>query len=158
MTRHSLGTTVLAILLALACSPAAKSDEAQADTAPRVEDYSLALDGYCPVTICEARKWTKGDPRFGAVHRRRTFLFATAAEQEAFLRDPDRYTPILTGCDPIRFLKTGELVDGSPKFGLTYRRQVYLFTDEGSLQAFFDKPDQYAAELRAAMDRRDPWR
>ena len=154
MTCHRLGIIALVIILAVSCSPAAQSDEARPDTAP-LPEYTVAMDGYCPVTIHESRKWAKGDPRFGAIHRRRTFLFATAAEQETFLRDPDRYTPILTGYDPLRFLKTGELVDGSPKFGLTYRREVYLFTDEDSLKSFFDKPAQYAEEIREAMLRRD---
>jgi protein disulfide-isomerase len=113
MTCHPLKTAALVIILALAWSSAATAEEVKTDAPPMPESYPVAMDGYCPVTIQVARKWVKGDPRFGAIHRRRTFLFASAEEQETFLREPDRYTPVLTGYDPLRFLKTGQLVDGS---------------------------------------------
>jgi len=148
-------TATIVIILALACSRGALAEDEAAQLERLGNPYPVAMDGYCPVTIQVSRKWVKGDPKFGAIHRRRTFLFATADEQETFLSDPDRYTPVLTGYDPIRFLKTGELVDGSPQFALTYRREVYLFVDEDSLKTFFEKPAEYSAEIREAILRRE---
>src|SRR5262249_33353819 len=53
----------------------------------------IALDGFCPVTLREVfdhnpadrSAWKKGDRRFGAIHDGRTFLFASAEQQQKFL-------------------------------------------------------------------------
>ncbi|HEX3872459.1 MAG TPA: thioredoxin family protein, partial [Pirellulales bacterium] len=42
----------------------------------------LGLDGFCPVTLMEKRAWTPGDARWGAIHRNRTYLFCSEAEQK----------------------------------------------------------------------------
>lgn len=113
--------------------------------------YPVAMEGYCPVTLAVERKWKKGQPQFGAVHRRRTFLFTSATEQQKFLADPDRYSPVMVGYDPVKFMQTGELVDGRATFSLTYRKQVYLFTDDNSLKSFWQNPSQFTEGLRQAM-------
>lgn len=113
--------------------------------------YPIAMEGYCPVTLAVERKWKKGQPQFGAVHRRRTFLFSSAAEQEKFLTDPDRYSPVMVGYDPVKFMQTGELVDGRANFSLTYRKQVYLFTDDTALKSFWQNPSQFTEGLRQAI-------
>lgn len=113
--------------------------------------YPVAMEGYCPVTLATERKWKKGQAQFGAVHRRRTFLFVSQAEQQKFLADPDRYSPVMVGYDPVKFMQTGELVDGKATFSLTYRKQVYLFTDDASLKSFWTSPAQFTEGLRQAM-------
>jgi YHS domain-containing protein len=109
------------------------------------------MQGYCPVTLVAAKELENGDPLFGLIHRRRTFLFASAKERETFLHEPDRYTPVLTGYDPMRFLKNGERVDGSPKHSLIYRGGLYLFIDEDSLQSFEENPAQAVESLQQAV-------
>jgi YHS domain-containing protein len=109
------------------------------------------MEGYCPVTLATERKWKKGQAQFGAVHRRRTFLFVSQAEQQKFLADPDRYSPVMVGYDPVKFLQTGELVDGRVANALTYRKQVYLFTDDAALKSFWMNPAQFTEGLRQAM-------
>lgn len=122
-------------------------------TAAPAGAYPIAMEGYCPVTLAVERKWKKGQPQFGAVHRRRTFLFTSEAEQQKFLADPDRYSPVMVGYDPVKFMQTGELVDGRATFSLTYRKQVYLFTDDNSLKSFWQNPSQFTEGLRQAMTR-----
>ncbi len=117
--------------------------------------YPIAMDGFCPVTLANERKWKKGQLQFGAIHRRRTFLFASEAEQQKFLLAPDRYSPVLVGYDPVRFMQTGELVDGTATYSLTYRKQVYLFSDDASLKAFWQNPSQFTDGLRQAMTRNE---
>jgi thioredoxin-related protein/YHS domain-containing protein len=111
----------------------------------------IAMEGYCPVTLLEDRKWHKSDPKFGAIHRGRTYLFRTAAEQTKFLTDPDRYSPVLSGLDPVVFAQRGEQVEGKRSYGLTYNRQIYLFADEASLKAFEQSPQAYATAAHTAM-------
>jgi YHS domain-containing protein len=124
-----------------------------AEIAP--DEYPLAMKGYCPVTLAAERKWKRGDARFGALHRRRTFLFGSEAEQQKFLLDPDRYTPVLTGYDIVKFVKSGKFVDGSPAHSLTFRKQVYLFLDEGSLEAFMQNPGKFADDAHQAIERKE---
>jgi YHS domain-containing protein len=117
--------------------------------------YPVAMEGYCPVTLAAERKWKKGQAQFGAVHRRRTFLFTSEAAQQKFLADPDRFSPVMVGYDPVKFMQTGELVDGRATYSLTYRKQVYLFTDDASLKTFWTNPSQFTEGLRQAMSRQE---
>ena len=61
----------------------------------------LGLDGNCPVQLSEHKKWVRGNPSFGAVHRGRTYLFVSAEDQQKFLANPDHYSPVVSGNDPV---------------------------------------------------------
>ena len=111
----------------------------------------IALEGYCPVTLLDSVKWTKADARYGAIHRGRTYLFASQAQQQKFLANPDAYSPVLSGYDPVLFAQRGETVAGSRAFGLKYNKQIYLFVSEESLQAFKASPQTFADTARTAM-------
>ena len=113
----------------------------------------LAFDGYCPVTLADQATWTKGDPRWGAVHRGRTYLFPNPAAQQRFLAAPDLYSPVLSGFDPVRYLEAGEMVEGKREHGVFYRDRVYLFADEDSLQRFGSRPDFFIAATEQAAQR-----
>jgi len=108
------------------------------------------------VTLLEQRKWQRSDPKYGAIHRGRTYLFASEAEQKKFLANPDGYSPMLSGFDPVIFSQRGELVEGKRSYGLTYNKQIFLFADEASLQAFSKSPHSYAEGARQAMIRANP--
>lgn len=105
--------------------------------------------------MIETKKWTKGDPRFGAVHCGQTYLFVSAAEQQKFLGSPDRYAPVLACNDPVRYADAAQLVAGNRKHGIIYKQQIYLFADEGSLMQFSKSPDRYAGTAYQAMIERD---
>jgi thiol-disulfide isomerase/thioredoxin/YHS domain-containing protein len=128
---------------------------APAPAAQAAGSYPVAMSGYCPVTLATEKKWKKGQPQFGVMHRRRTFLFASEVEQKKFLLEPDRYSPVMTGYDPVKFMQTGELVDGNAGYSLTYRKQVYLFTDDTSLKTFWQNPAQFTEGLRQAMTQQE---
>lgn len=147
---------------ATAVPPAAPAAASPYDTNPALSpqaaaavaaNYPVAMGGYCPVTLATEKKWKKGQPQFGAVHRRRTFLFTSEAEQRKFLTEPDKFTPVLVGYDPVKFMQTGELIDGSAAFSLTYRKEVYLFADDAALKTFWQNPSQFTEGLRQAMIR-----
>lgn len=119
----------------------------------------IALDGFCVVTLvdnADKMRWQKADPKFGAIHRGRTYLFASAEAQQKFLQSPDSYAPVLSGCDPVRFAKTGELVEGKRAYGLlTPDKRVFLFADEASLSIFESAPGEFAAMAYQAMLRNE---
>ena len=125
------------------------------DLVPASQAPAVALEGYCTVSLLDSMKWTKADAQFGAIHHGRTFLFVSAAEQQKFLANPDRYCPVLDGFDPVRFAKTGELVPGKRSTGLTYNKQIFLFADEASLEQFARTPQAFAAAAYQAMMQRE---
>jgi len=113
----------------------------------------LGLDGFCPVQLSQAmklaepsRKWTRGDVRWGAIHRGRLYLFVGAAEQSAFLSDPDRFAPVCSGDDPVLALDQGRQVPGRREFGVMYNGRFFLFAGESTLNQFAKNPERYTAE------------
>jgi YHS domain-containing protein/thiol-disulfide isomerase/thioredoxin len=118
----------------------------------------MCLEGYCPVALLETGKWVKGDVRFGAIHRGRTYLFTAQASQQKFLANPDKFSPMLSGFDPVKFIEQGELVDGNRKFGTVYKEHMYLFADEAAMLRFERQPDSYNAPVQQAMQQAGPTR
>ena len=124
----------------------------QGNILPASQAPPVALEGYCPVTLLETMKWKRADPNFGAIHRGRTYLFASGEEQAKFLAEPDRYSPALSGCDPVQFAHSGNLVEGKRSYGLTYRNQIFLFSSKEAIDQFERSPQHYAETIRQAMN------
>ncbi len=144
---------------ALAHGPASY-DRPSRQAPPRVP-LPLGLEGYCPVTLVDQSKWFKADPRWGIVHRGRTYLFSSAEAKERFWANPDRYSPALSGLDTVMLADQGDHMEGSRNHGLVYRERVYLFSSEQSLQQFVRSPQRYADyvhQATAAADGRNEWR
>ncbi|NOY29327.1 MAG: DUF255 domain-containing protein [Planctomycetes bacterium] len=115
----------------------------------------LAFEGYCPSTLKHARKWVPGDLKYGAIHRGRTYLFTGETQRQQFLANPDAYSPVFSGIDPVKLLDENQTVEGSRKFGYEYRGAFYLFASQATMTRFASQPDQYAAGVRQAMTRMD---
>ncbi|HWB11410.1 MAG TPA: thioredoxin family protein [Pirellulales bacterium] len=113
----------------------------------------IALDGYCAVTLVERRVWHTGDKRWGAIHRGRTYLFASEPAQKAFLADPDRYSPVLSGNDPVMRLDHNQDVPGKREHGAFYNDRIYLFANEQTFLLFDRDPTRYTIENRQALRR-----
>jgi YHS domain-containing protein/thiol-disulfide isomerase/thioredoxin len=111
----------------------------------------LGFDGYCPVSMRTMWKWVPGDVRYGAIHRGRTYWFAGPKEQEQFLKNPDYYSPALSGLDPVMALDHHQSVPGVREHSLDYDNQFYMFSSEATLQQFSANRDKYATEVRQAM-------
>jgi YHS domain-containing protein len=113
-------------------------------TPPSTSQPPLALDGTCPVELVENERWVNGDRRWGANHRGKVYLFAGKEQQSKFLREPDRYSPALSGNDPVLVLDQGQWVPGRREHGLFYDKRVFLFSSEESLAKFYREPLRYA--------------
>ncbi len=137
-------------------NPAAQVAAAsQAAMPPQVPAGSppLAFDGYCPVTLRSAHKWVAGNPKFGAIHRGRTFLFTSEEDRQQFFANPDAYCPVFSGMDPVLLLEQNQIVEGSRRFGFEYRGAFYLFASQESMDRFKSQPDHFAAGVKQAMNR-----
>jgi thiol-disulfide isomerase/thioredoxin/YHS domain-containing protein len=111
----------------------------------------IGFDGYCPVSMRTQWKWVPGDPRYGIVHRGRTYLMAGPAEQQQFWADPDRYSPALSGMDPVLAIDHGQQVPGKREHSIDYQKLFYMFASEATLQQFTSTPERYAVGVRHAM-------
>jgi YHS domain-containing protein/thiol-disulfide isomerase/thioredoxin len=118
-----------------------------------------AMEGYCVVSLveqfhlpAEQQSWKRGDKRWGAIHRGRTYLFVGPEEQKRFLANPDHYTPVLSGHDPVAFTEHGQLVDGRREHGVTYQGKIYLFSSEPNLHRFWSSPGAYITRVQQAMN------
>lgn len=124
--------------------------EASAPSSVPVGNPPLGLDGYCPVQLTEKERWVKGDPRWGLVHRGRTYLFAGPEEQNRFFADPDRYAPAACGNDVVMAVEQGQAVSGHREHGVWFDGRVYLFASEESLHRFDSDPYRYARAINPA--------
>ncbi len=115
----------------------------------------VAFDGCCPVTLKMQNKWEAGNTQFGAVHRGRTYLFVSEQQRQQFLADPDSYSPVFAGYDPVLLLDKQQSVPGSRRYGFRYGGAFYLFSTPDTMARFKTSPQVYAAGVRQAMARID---
>jgi YHS domain-containing protein len=140
--------------MAAAAAPAIKPPQPQVpQLPPGAPPY--AFDGCCPVTLKTIKRWKIGDAQFGAIHRGRTYLFAGPVERDQFLADPDAYSPVFAGLDPVLLLDKQQSAPGSRQFGFEYGGSFYLFSCKESMDKFAASPHTYAAGVRQAMSRID---
>jgi YHS domain-containing protein/thiol-disulfide isomerase/thioredoxin len=111
----------------------------------------LGFDGYCPVSMRQHWKWVPGDPRYGVVHAGRTYWFAGPNEQQQFLADPHRFSPALSGMDPVMAVDHRQQVPGKREHSIDYDNLIYMFSSEATLQQFAATPERYATSVRQAM-------
>lgn len=112
----------------------------------------LGMEGYCPVTLVMQKKWVQGDKRWGAIHRGRTYLFAGEDEQKRFLANPDSFSPVMSGNDPVLALDQNQSVAGTRRYGVFMGGRIYLFSNQDTLTQFEHNPKRYAAEVLQAMN------
>lgn len=111
----------------------------------------LALEGFCPVTMTEKMSWKRGDVKYGAIHRGRTYLFQSADEQQKFLSAPDRFSPVLSGNDPVVAMETGTTIDGNRKFGLMFENRMFFFASQANYDKFCKDSKRYGEQTFQAM-------
>jgi len=115
----------------------------------------LAFDGCCAVTLKTYKKWATGDATYGAVHRGRTYLFVGSKERDQFMANPDAYSPVFAGLDPVLLLDNQQSVAGSRKFGYEFDGRFYLFSSRETMDRFASNAPSYAAGVRQAMSKID---
>lgn len=134
-----------------AASPATLNPVNATSYAPAVSSDVIGMEGFCPVTVMDENRWVAGDRRFGARHRGRLYLFQTAAAQDRFLRNPERYSPALGGLDPVSLAERGQQQDGKRDHGVRYNDRMYLFGSEENLERFSKAPEAFAAFVQRAL-------
>ena len=150
----SLASTSVSVLQDSAGGPIQDGLD-KASATPAQPNY--ALHGKCPVALLTDSKWVDGDESIGCVHRNRIYIFSDQESLQTFQSDPDAYSPILAGYDPVIFEETGRLVDGLEEFGVfmgkTPKQRIVLFASPDTRARFQLEPRKYLQTVRQAMDK-----
>ncbi len=130
----------------VAKAPAAKSDSVKTSVQP-----SLAMDGFCSISVVDEARWVEGSPDFGVIHLGKLYLFASEAKMKKFLADPIPYTPVLNEIDVVRFFEERTVVAGKREWAMQDQdtRRMFFFADEASMLHFEETHERY---VRAAIE------
>lgn len=104
----------------------------------------VALEGYCPVSVVEMKKWVKGVPAYHAVYDGRTYLFANEKGKQMFEASPAKYVPALGGDCVVALVKMGKRIPGSIHRSAFHDGRLFLFSDEDGKKMFLADPATYA--------------
>jgi YHS domain-containing protein/thiol-disulfide isomerase/thioredoxin len=122
---------------------------------PSESSHQFALNGNCPVELLKSGRWVAGDSKWGCIHRGKTYLFANEGNLTEFQLDPDSYSPLLAGYDPVVFHLQGELVEGNETHGVFMGRspnlRIVLFSSAETRSKFQSNPKAYLQTIRQAM-------
>jgi len=94
---------------------------------PNLEDGVMAR-GYDVVAYRDQQAAVEGAPEFSAEHDGATYRFATAANRDAFVADPELYVPAYGGWCAYA-IADGELVNIHPERFKLIDGRTYLFYD-----------------------------
>ncbi len=145
--------------------PAPKTPLAQQNNtlaAQQVYAETIGLGGFCPVTLIEslnepsAKGWVEGAKSFAVRHRGRVYHCVSDRARQALLREPDRFTPCLSGFDIVHFCKAGELHDGKCEFGCIQEgtNRVFLFETKANYDEFTQNSAFYSRVLDSTRPER----
>lgn len=104
----------------------------------------LGFEGYCPVSMKEKWQWIDGDVRWGAIHEGRTYLFTTEAKRDQFLASPEKFSPVLSGVDPVIAVERNQSIPGKREYAVDYEGKFYFFSSEQTLNKFWTNAAAYA--------------
>jgi len=111
-----------------------------------------ALDGYCPVTLFHTQTWTRGLEKHAIRHRGKVYLLSSEQAAKEFMAEPDSFTPVLSGYDPLVFLREGRLVEGSIYDGvLRQDKLLFLFSSDENKEYFRANYERLVTELETVV-------
>ena len=119
----------------------ATSDEPA--SAKMMVEVPLALEGFCPVTLCMEERWASGNPAYCTMYQGHIFRFSSLEALTIFAQDPANYIPVAMGEDVVLMADRNKRVEGNRKFGAWFQGRIFLFSSQESLDAFENRPEFY---------------
>jgi thioredoxin-related protein/YHS domain-containing protein len=110
---------------------------------------AVAYSGFCPIALVTTGQKIPGLATNAVRHRGRTYLLASPEAVKQFMQAPDRYSPVLSGYDPMIFLLEGNLVEGTLEYALhdPTSGMVVLFANAETQQQFKADPARHTKAL-----------
>lgn len=128
--RNLLGVAaLLAVGVAVLPSKPVRAYSETSTKAINVDAAGVAIHGYDPVAYFTVGKPTPGNAQFTAKHDGATYRFATAANRDAFLKEPAKYAPAFGGFCAMGAVLEKKL-DGDPKLWRIVDGKLYLNVGE----------------------------
>jgi len=90
-------------------------------------DNKVAIQGYDPVAYFKQNKATKGKKEIAASYQGVTYQFSSAANKDAFLKNPAGYEPQYGGWCAYAMGSNGEKVEINPETFKIVDGKLYLF-------------------------------
>lgn len=103
----------------------------------------VGLGGYSPVTMTRTMGWEKGNRNYASVFRGVMYYMKDAAELKEFEADPQKFAPMLHGCDPVVLSNLGTPLPGAITLGAFVEGNLYFFATEASRDLFKKNPAQF---------------
>ena len=113
---------------------------------------TIALDGFCPVSLAQTAKWVKGNAEIMTEYDGVLFRLASVEARNVFANNPSLYAPVLRGNDVVELLTNRREVTGQRKFGAWYQGQVFLFTSAENYEKFQYNPELYAFQTQQSTN------
>lgn len=120
-------------------------------------EVPLALEGFCPVTLCAEERWVSGNPAYCTMYQGHIFRFASLEALTTFVRNPANYIPVAMGEDIVLMADRNKRVEGDRKFGAWFQGRIFLFSSQETLNAFENRPRYYMdIALKYETARKEP--
>ena len=84
------------------------------------------------------------------MHRGKTYLFSSEEDQKKFMMNPDYYSPVMSGNDPVQLFTKNQVTPGKREFGVTIGQRLYLFADGTSREEFVANYQKYVTAVQVA--------
>ena len=110
----------------------------------------VAMDGYDPVSYFTEGQPQRGNPDYVYSWAGVPWYFASAANRDVFMRNPDVYAPQYGGHCQMS-LARGFLSDGKPEVYAIEGMKLYLFYSAANREAFLLSPGEASASLDGAV-------
>lgn len=104
---------------------------------------TTAMNGFCPVTILNSKKWEKGDQSIKSVYDNRIYYFVNSDAKKTFDANPPKYVPSLGGDCIVCLINVGKRIPGSVYFSVRHKNRLYLFPQDEAKKVFKDDPEKY---------------
>ncbi len=114
---------------------------------PIQHSSGLALDGIDPVSYFTSGRAIGGRAQFELMHNGIVWRFANAANRSAFARNPEVYSPIFGGYDPVG-VAGGRAVTSNPEYFLIADGGLLLFRNSQNKARWLAEPDLRAVAQR----------
>ncbi len=115
-----------------------------------------ALQGFCPVELCERDRWVAGNADFQTIYEGQIFQFSSEEALKRFQAAPQKYAPVRGGVDIVLALEASRNVPGSVNHSAVWRGRLYLFSTSASLTAFQLDPGRYVGNNTQSARLRTP--
>jgi YHS domain-containing protein len=140
-----LRTVLFAAALLILCGITWPSSAQAADSSD-----PLALKGYDPVAYFADGKASRGSDKYQVSWDGARYQFVTYEHQEAFRRDPEKFTPQFASWCTMG-LAAGKQVTADPEAWLIMDGKLYLFSSTVARDKFLQNPPDYLAKAERTL-------